>query len=171
VTIDRMDGPRLLVGAMMRPAAGAVSSGMRFERAVREAAGRRLNDVADELARRAVDRAFRGPLVDVIAEDIVRYAVVERVMDRLLAEGIVERALERVLDGPELERVVTAVLESEELWVVVEEVAQSPAVTEAVTQQSLGFADQVAGRVRARSRNADAWLERTARRALRRPPQ
>jgi hypothetical protein len=90
-------------------------------------------------------------------------------VDRLLTDGIVERALDRVLDGPELERVVTAVLQTEELWVVVEEVAQSPAVTEAMTQQSIGFADQVAGRVRARSRNADAWLERKARRALRRP--
>ena len=61
-------------------------------------------------------------------------------------------------------------LEGEELWLVVDEIAQSPAVTEAITRQSIGFADQVAGGVRGRSRNADAWLERAARRALRRPP-
>ena len=51
---------------------------------------------------------------------------------------------------------------------MVDEIARSPAVTEAITQQSLGFADQVAGGVRDRSRNADEVLERVARRALRR---
>jgi hypothetical protein len=50
----------------------------------------------------------------------------------------------------------------------VEEVARSPAVTEAITQQSMGFADQVADGVRAGTRRADDWLERAARRALRR---
>jgi hypothetical protein len=63
---------------------------------------------------------------------------------------------------------VRRLLESEDLWLLVEEIARSPAVTEAITQQSMGFADQVAGGVRAGSRRADIWLERAARRALRR---
>jgi len=62
------------------------------------------------------------------------------------------------------------VLASEELWLVVEEIAQSPAVTAAITQQTAGFADQVAGEVGLRSRRADARLERVARRLLHRPP-
>ena len=153
--------------------------------------------MASRLARHAVGRALEGPLVDVIADDLVRYAVVERILDRLLADGIVEHTVARVLEGPELERVVGAVLdspaverlveqtiesrfadqavarllESQELWVLVEEIAESPAVTDAITQQGFGFADEVAGGMRARSRNADAWLERRARRALRRPPR
>lgn len=224
-----IEGRRLLDATMrlggtlglvaMRPAAGAVSAGLRLERAARGAAGRRLSDaaltaldaalvspmaeeavdraMASGLARHAVGRAFDGPLVDLIAEDLVRYAVVERVVDRLLADGIIEHTVGRVLDGPELERVVGTVLESpaierlvgqtiesrladqavarllesEELWLLVEEIAESPAVTDAITQQGFGFADEVAGGMRARSRNADAWLERTARRALRRPPR
>ena len=123
--------------------------------------------------------------------------LVERIVDRLFADGIVERTVDRALGGPELERMVGTVLDSpaverligqtiesrladqavarlldsEELWLLVEEIAESPAVTDAITQQSFGFADQVAGGMRARSRNADAWLERTARRALRRPPR
>jgi hypothetical protein len=53
----------------------------------------------------------------------------------------------------------------------VDEVAHSPAVTDAITQQSMGFADQVAGGMRARSQNADAWIEAKVQRALgRRPP-
>jgi hypothetical protein len=65
---------------------------------------------------------------------------------------------------------VARLLESEDLWLLVDEIARSPAVTEAITQQSLGFADQVAGGVRARSRSMDDWLEHKARRALRRGP-
>jgi hypothetical protein len=191
-TIVAMNVERVL-GAAMRPAAGAVSAGLRLERAGRAAAAHRLGEaalsaldatlaspfaeeavdqaLASGLARRAVGRVFEGPLIDVIAEDVVRYAVVERIVDRLLAEGIVEHTVSRILDGPEFQRVIGAVLESEELWLLVEEIAESPAVTDAVTQQSFGFADQVAGGMRARSRNADAWLERGARRALRKSPR
>jgi hypothetical protein len=181
--------------AAMRPAAAAVSAGVRFERAARSTIGRRLSEatlealdaglrsdlaeravdqaLASGLARHAVGRALEGPLVDVVAADLVRYAVVERVVERLLADGIVEHTIDRVLDGPELERVadraVARILDSEELWLVVEVIAGSPAVTDAIAHQGAGFADEVAGRMRTRSRNADAWLERAARRALRRP--
>ena len=119
-----------------------------------------------------------------------------RIAERVLADGIAERTVERILAGPELERVVAAalaspgterlmvrvmesrlldetvdrLLDSEELWLLVQEIADSPAVTDAIGRQGIGFADQVAGGVRARSRRADAWLERAARRALRRKP-
>jgi hypothetical protein len=76
----------------------------------------------------------------------------------------------RAIDSRLVDEAVARLLESEDLWVVVEEIAQSPAVTDAITQQSMGFADQVADGVRTRSRSADAWLERAARRALRRRP-
>jgi hypothetical protein len=69
-----------------------------------------------------------------------------------------------------LDETVVRLLESDDLWLLVQEIARSPAVTAAITQQSVGFADQVAGGVRARSRNADAWLEQRARRLLRRRP-
>jgi hypothetical protein len=147
---------------------------------------------ASRLTQRALSGLLEGPLVEALARDLVRY----RVADRLLSEGLVEQTAERVLEGAELERVVEVVLESptvervigraiesrlldetverllesRELWLLVEEIARSPAVTAAITRQSVGFADQVAGGVRARSRNADAWLERGVRRALRRPP-
>jgi hypothetical protein len=64
------------------------------------------------------------------------------------------------------DQAVARLLDSEELWLLVEEIAQSPAVTDAITQQGFGFADQVAGGMRARSRNADAWRKRTAERLL-----
>ena len=106
---------------------------------------------ASPLAARAVRGALQGPLVEALAGDLVRY----RVADRLLSEDLVEQTTERVL-------------ESDDLWLIVDEIASSPAVTTAIASQSVSFADQVAGGVRARSRNADAWLEGRARRAFRR---
>ncbi|HUO69728.1 MAG TPA: hypothetical protein VMU39_03045 [Solirubrobacteraceae bacterium] len=41
-------------------------------------------------------------------------------------------------------------------------------MTAAITQQSLGFADQVGDEMRVRSRTADVWLERLAQRLTRR---
>ena len=77
----------------------------------------------------------------------------------------------QVIESRLLDQVVARLLESEELWLLVDEIAQSPAVTEAITQQSLGFADEVADEVNVRTRRADAVAERVARRLLRRHPR
>jgi hypothetical protein len=147
---------------------------------------------ASPLSGRALAGALEGPLVEAVARDMVRY----RVADRLLSEGLLEQTTARVLEGAELERVVEAalesptvdrligtaiesrlvdqavvrLLESDDLWLLVEEIARSPAVTAAIARQSVSFADQVADGVRARSRDADARVERGARRLLRRRP-
>ena len=83
----------------------------------------------------------------------------------------VERAIASVFESKLLDQIVDRLLASPELWKVVDEVARSPAVTEAITHQGFGFADQVAGEVRDRSRTADAVVERTTRRLLRRRPR
>jgi hypothetical protein len=106
--------------------------------------------------------------VDAVARDVVRYAVLERLAEALVDDPQLERVLGRVLESKLVDEAVRRVLAGEELWLVVDEVAQSPAVTEAITRQSVGFADQVAEQVRDRSRNADERLERAARRVLRR---
>jgi hypothetical protein len=61
---------------------------------------------------------------------------------------------------------VDRLLASPSLWRLVDEVAASPAVTAAVTQQGLGFVDQVGEDLRGRSRRADDRLERVAHRLL-----
>ncbi|MDX6635225.1 MAG: hypothetical protein QOF06_1428 [Solirubrobacterales bacterium] len=174
------------------PATAAVSVALRAERGVRRTVGRRAEDaalatldavlasrvgaeavdrvLASELASRTLGKVLEGPLVEAVARDVVRYGVLERLADSVLDSPAAERVLVRVLDSKLLDEAVRRLLEGDELWLVVDEVAQSPAVTEAITRQSVGFADQVAGGVRGRSRNADAWLERAARHALRRPP-
>jgi hypothetical protein len=143
---------------------------------------------------RVAETILDGDALESVLERARAAEVPRRVVDRMLADGIVEQTTARILEGPELERAVETalesaaaerlvaqvidsrlldeavrrLLESEDLWLLVEEIARSPAVTEAITQQSMGFADQVADGVRAGSRRADVWLERAARRALRR---
>jgi hypothetical protein len=146
-----------------------------------------------EVLERAVDGLLEGGALESVLDCVEAAELPRRVTDRLLADGIADQVAARLLDGPELERVVVAALDSPaiervatraiesrlldvvvdrllasaELWELVDEIARSPSVTEAIGQQSLGFADQVAGQVRLRSEHADARLERTARRVLR----
>jgi len=158
-------------------------------------AGAAAADGAATAAIRLLDQALASPRSEEALEVVLRSALVKRVTERVLAGPEIDRLVAAALESPVLERLVAGVLDSpgterlvaqvldshladasvaralagEQLWVVVEEIAQSPAVTQAITQQSAGFANQVAGEVGERSRRADAWLERRARRILRRP--
>jgi hypothetical protein len=126
--------------------------------------------LASRLAREAMDRVVASSLVEQTAARVLEGPELERVVAQALDSPAMERVVARVIESRLLDEAVERLLESEELWVLVEEIAQSPAVTDAITRQSLGFADQVAGGVRVRSRSADDWLERVVRRALRRRP-
>ncbi|HEU0024847.1 MAG TPA: hypothetical protein VFQ12_09465 [Thermoleophilaceae bacterium] len=126
--------------------------------------------MADQLADRLLDgpeleRVVAGALESSGMERLVQGVVESPAMERLATRAIESRLVDRVLDT-----VVERLPESEELWLLVDQIARSPAVTEAIAQQSMGFADQVAGEVRLRSQGADAGLERVARRLLRREP-
>ena len=124
--------------------------------------------LASRLAREGVDRIVGSALVEQTATRVLEGPELERVVEQALESPAMERVVGRVIESRLLDEAVERLLESEELWVLVEEIARSPAVTDAITQQSVGFADQVAGGVRARSRTADDWVERVVRRALRR---
>lgn len=130
-----------------------------------------------ELAERAVLTVIEGRLGQAALAGAIRSGLAERAAGELLDSG----ALARILDSEEMEQLVGQVLESrlvdtsiervlamDELWIVIDEVARSPAVTDAIAHQSVGFAGQVAGELGERSRRADARLERIARRLLRR---
>src|SRR4051795_11985258 len=103
---------RRVAAAGMRPAGDAWSLARRAERGARRRAiaggGRTClacvdaalaSPYADEavqriidsdLAERAIARALSGDLVDVMAGDLVRYKVVERVVDKLLVRDAVD---------------------------------------------------------------------------------
>jgi hypothetical protein len=167
---------------------GVVGLGQRTERRARQA--------LSEAALDALDSALRSRLVEEAADRILASGLVERVLRRALdspefqAIAItvvespgVEQLVQRVADSPSAERLVGKVIDSrltdaaveqllasEDLWLLVDEIARSPSVTDAISHQSVGFAEQVAGGVRVRTRSADARLEGLARRLLRREP-
>ena len=91
-------------------------------------------------------------------------------VEAALESPTVERLIGTAIESRLVDEAVVRLLQSDDLWLLVEEIARSPAVTDAIARQSVGFADQVADGVRARSRTADAWVERRARRLLRRDP-
>ena len=161
--------PIRLLGGMARPVAraGARAGG---------AALRTSRDVSLEA-------------LDAVLASSFALEVVDRTAQRLLSGPEVERLLAETLDSPEMERLLNQAIESrladetitrlieemtarllasQGLWTLIDEVAASPAITEAITQHGVGFADQVADEVRERTRHADAWMETIARRVLRR---
>jgi len=102
---------------------------------------------------------FQSLLADALDSEQVQTALTraletegaEHVVDTLFESGLVDEFVDRLLT-------------SKALWRLVDEIAASPAVTAAVTQQSLGFADQVGGELRSRARHADDWILQKARR-------
>lgn len=132
--------------------------------------------LASRFALEVVDHVVASPLVDRTAQRLLTGPEVERLLDMVLRSDRVEQLLGEALESRLVDETITRVMEetitrllaSEGLWVLIDEVAASPAITEAITQHGVGFADQVADEVRERTRHADAWMETLARRLLRR---
>jgi uncharacterized RDD family membrane protein YckC len=105
-------------------------------------------------------RAFALRQAESATTAVLAAPELERVLDRALEapvpEAVVRKLVDHVLASPEIDRVI-------------EHVAASPAVREAVKQQSTGFADEVAARMRLDTARADDGAERRVRALLRRP--
>jgi hypothetical protein len=85
----------------------------------------------------------------------------ERALAQMIESRLVDDAIARVVD-----RVLDRLPESPALWSLIDEIAQSPAVRQAINRQSVGFAEELAGEVRERTRRADDQLEGAAKRLL-----
>jgi hypothetical protein len=137
---------------------------------------------------RAAHAALR-PFADALDAAVrVGFGVERRVVNRVLDGGELEQALTDALSDPRVQTTVRRLLESdgarglidsffdsglfahfidrlvdsEALWHLVDEIVQSPAVLAALSQQGLGFADQLGRAARERSRWADHRVERIA---------
>lgn len=123
-------------------------------------------DVGIGLQRRALDRLLdSGELEHLLASPRIQ-AVVAQVIESDGAKMLVDA----FFDSGLFDRFVDRLLDSDALWHLVDVIAGSPAVTAAISQQGLGFADQVGTELRARSRRADDWIDRKAGRVTRHPP-
>lgn len=112
------------------------------------------------LERRVIDRLLDGGELEQFLASPRLQALVEQVLNSDGAKKLVDTFFESGL----FDRLVDGLLSSEGLWYLVDQIAASPAVRAAIAQQGLGFADQVGGVVRRRSRDADDSLERIAQR-------
>jgi hypothetical protein len=122
--------------------------------------------LASELAAEAVDRVLASELATEAIDRVLASELAAEAVDRVLASELARRAVGGALAGPLVDEVVARLLQADALWLLVDEIARSPSVTEAITHQSVGFVDEVADGVRARSRKVDNRLESRVRRAL-----
>jgi hypothetical protein len=114
------------------------------------------------LEQRAVDRLLESGELERLLDSTRLQAIVAQVVG---SEGATE-LIDTFFDSGLFDRFVDRLLSSDGLWRLVDEIAASPAVRAAVSQQGLGFADQVGDAVRVRSRNGDRRLERAADRLM-----
>jgi hypothetical protein len=138
---------------------------------------------------RVLGQADSAGLPQRVAEQLLADGIAEQVAMRLLSGSELERLVATALESPGFARLLEQVVDSravdqtvarvvdetaqrlpqsQAMWDLIDVIAASPAVTEAIASQSLGFADHVAGTVRERSQRADAKLERAAWSLLRR---
>jgi hypothetical protein len=118
------------------------------------------------LEQRAVDRLLESGELEALLASARLQALVSQVVNSQGATQVIDT----FFDSGLFDHFVDRLLSSDGLWRLVDVIAASPSVRAAVSQQGLGFADQVGDSVRARSRKADRRLERAADRLRRRHP-
>ncbi len=117
-----------------------------------------------ELERRALERVLDSPELERLTEEAFDSQRAQTAFAKALDSEAAGRFIEIFFESKLFDEIIVRLLESPQLWTLVEEIADSPPVTAAITQQGLGFADQVGDEVRRRSRRTDDLLERAARR-------
>ena len=135
--------------ATLRPLTGAVGA---------------VAEAGISLEQRAVDRLLESGELERLLDSARLQAIVAQV---IRSEGATQ-LIDTIFDSGLFDRVVDRLLASDGLWRLIDEIASSPAVRAAVSQQGLGFADQLGDVVRERSRKGDRRLEHAADRLMRR---
>jgi hypothetical protein len=122
------------------------------------------------LQRRAVDRVLESDELERVVIVAVNSVHIQAGLKQALESDGAAKLVDSLFDSGLIDRLFERLLESEALWHLIDEIASSPAVTAAISQQGLGFADELGDQVRSRSRKADDWMERAARRLVGRKP-
>jgi hypothetical protein len=154
------DAGRRAASAALRPLGNVASAAVN--------AGESAVNASLQAELRAFERVLSGPELDRMLTAAFDNEHVQGAIKRALHSNAAKGLVDSFFESPVFDEVVDQLLARPGLWRLIDEVAASPAVTAAITQQGLGFADQVGEQVRNRSRNADDWMERAARRLTRR---
>ena len=159
-------GPRVLRPLTDLGSRAAASTLRPFGGVLNAAAGAGMN-----LERRAVDRLLTSEELERVLTAAIDSVQVQAALINALSSDAAKRIIDGLFDSGLIDRFLERLLASDALWHMIDEIAASPAVTAAISQQGLGFAGQTADEVRDRSRKADDWVERTARRLIHRQPR
>jgi uncharacterized RDD family membrane protein YckC len=116
---------------------------------------------------RLLDRALEGSLPEDLARSIAEHRVIERMATELAANGALDLALESALASPRAAELTERLVQSDEMRRAIREVVASPAVREAIAQQSAGLAEELFDGIRADAARLDDRVERAARRSPR----
>ena len=138
-----------VASATLRPLTGAVGAAA---------------EAGISLERRAVERLLESGEL----ERLLASAQVQAIVAQVVKSDGATRLIDTFFDSGLFDRFVDRLLASDGLWRLVDEIASSAAVRAAVSQQGLGFADQLGDAMRQRSRKGDRRLERVADHLLRR---
>jgi len=165
---------RPLTGAVGKAAAAGVGVERRAVDLLLDSAElERALDAAIDSARiqASLERALKSDSVKGLVDNLFDSGLLDQVIERMFETGLLERVIDRMFDTGVIDHLFERLLASDALWHLIDVIAASPAVTAAISQQGLGFADQVGDEVRARSRKADDRIERAARRLMHRRPR
>jgi hypothetical protein len=165
---------RPLSGAMGRATAAGIAVERRAVDLLLDSAEleRALNAATDSIRIQAsLGRALESNSVKSLVDKLFDSGLLDQVITRMFDTGLFDRVVAQMFESGVFDRILERLLASDGLWHLVDEIAASPTVTAAISQQGLGFADQVTDQMRDRSRKADDWLERAARRLAHRPPR
>ena len=116
---------------------------------------------------RLLDRALEGSLPEDLARSVAEHRVIERMAAELAANGALDLALESALASPRAAELTERLVQSDEMRRAIREVVASPAVREAIAQQSAGLAEELFDGIRADAARLDDRVERAARRSPR----
>lgn len=116
------------------------------------------------LARRTADRVLEGEELEHAVAVALNDARVQVMFRRTLDSEGAAQLIDTFFESGLFDRFVDRLLASDGLWRLVDEIVSSPAVRAALSQQGLGFVDQLGAAMRSRSRRGDRRLERAAER-------
>jgi hypothetical protein len=157
--------------ATLRPAAGAAAFAIRPAAEVAAFAMRPVSGAAAAavqagrgLERRTMQRVLDSPEIERLPSAALDSEWTQAAIKNALASDGAKQLVASLFESGLFDEIMDRVAESDGLWRLVDELISSPEVMAAITQQGFGFADQVGDVARARSRTADDWLQRRARR-------
>lgn len=121
-----------------------------------------------DLERRTLERLIESRELEWVLITALTNEHLQSTLRRVLSGEGMRELVDSFFDSGLFEHFIDRLIASPALWRLVDDVATSPRVAAAISQQGLGFADQLGDELRSRSRRADVRIERLGQRLVHR---